>query len=236
MSTSLLPSTVTSVVPLTPRTKQLLLRVDNHSFGHIPGQHLSVRLDTDNGPTFRPYSPVSLPGTDTVALAVKRYDRGICSTWLHERTPGDSIRLTPPSGTLQVQDWDRDVLFLATGTGLTPLLAMLSAYLESGTGRAALMFGERTQQDLMYRDTLDRLSASYEDLSVTYVLSDEDWTGRTGYVQDHLDPALSTLDAPHSYVCGVPEMVVDTKDRLRAEGIPSEDIFSEGWEDGAVDD
>ena len=232
----LLESTVTATYPLTPRVRQLVLRVEDHTFDHRPGQHVSVRYAPDDGPpVYRPYSPVSGPGTDSLVLAVKRYDDGTCSPWLHERTAGDDIPLMPPSGNLHLRSRDRDAAFLATGTGLTPMLAMLGPYLRDGTGRARLLFGERTQADLMYRATLDRLAAEQPRLEVHYVLSGEDWHGPTGYVQEHLS-LLDDLDRPQTYICGVPEMVVETRSALEAAGVPDDHVFSEGWEDGAVAD
>lgn len=234
-----LDTTLAATYPLTPRVQQLLLRADGHTFSHTPGQHVSVRVETEDGsPVYRPYSPVNGPGTDTLVLAVKRYEGGLCSTWLHERTVGDSVTITAPSGNLRLHDPDRDVAFLATGTGLTPMVALLHKYLEAGTGRAVLLFGERRAEDLMYRATLDRLAASHPHATVEYVLSDppSDWTGPSGYVQDHLDAILADLDRPHVYACGVPEMVVDTEDVLRANGLPADHIFTEGWEQGAVAD
>ena len=232
----LLDATVTATSPVTPRVRQLLLRVEGHTFDHDPGQHVSVRYEPDDeGPIYRPYSPVSGPGTDTLALAVKRYDDGTCSVWLHEREVGDAVPLMPPSGNLHLRALDRDVAFIATGTGLTPMLAMLDPYLRDGSGQARLLFGERTQADLMYRPLLDRLAASHPRFEAHYVLSGEDWAGPTGYVQDHL-ARLDALEAPQVYLCGVPEMVVETRSALRATGVPSEDLFSEGWEDGAVAD
>jgi ferredoxin-NADP reductase len=231
----LLDATVAATTPVTPRVRQLLLRVEGHTFDHTPGQHVSVRLETEDGPVYRPYSPVSGPGTDTLALAVKRYDGGTCSVWLHELEVGDEVPILPPSGNLQLRALDRDVAFIATGTGLTPMLAMLDPYLRDGTGQARLLFGERTQADLMYRPMLDRLAATHPRFDVHYTLSGEDWTGPTGYVQDHLS-LLDDLDRPQAYLCGVPEMVVETKSALHEAGVSSDDMFSEGWEDGAVAD
>ncbi len=234
-----LNAVVSATYPLTPRVQKLLLRVDDHTFAHQPGQHVSVRLESKgDGPTYRPYSPVNLPGTDTLALAVKRYDGGTCSVWLHEREVGDPVSITSPSGNLHLQEPERDVAFLATGTGLTPMVAMLSQYLEEGTGRAVLLFGERTPEDLMYREMFDHLATSHANLTVNYVLSEppSDWSGPTGYVQDHLDPTLAGLDQPHVYACGVPEMVVDTTATLQHHGISEDDLFTEGWEEGAVAD
>lgn len=231
-----LDSTLVSTHPLTPRVKQFLLRVDGHTFDFRPGQHVSVAAEPENERrAYRPYSPVSQPGTDTVALAVKRYPGGTCSTWMHERSVGDTIPLTPPSGNLHIRNPDRDVAFIATGTGLTPMLSMATQYLRKGQGRATVLFGERTQQDLMFRETLDLLSASHSQFTVEYVLSDEDWSGPTGYVQEHLSDIIDDVRTPQFYVCGVPEMVVDTKAVLQEHGASDEDIFTEGWEEGAVE-
>lgn len=234
-----LDATITATYSLTPRVKQLVLRAEGHIFRHQPGQHVSVRYAKDDGsPAYRPYSPVNLPGTDRLVLAVKRYEEGTCSVWLHERSEGDTITLTAPSGNLHLHDGDRDVAFLASGTGLTPMLALLTEYLGEGSGRAVLLFGERTASDLMYRSTLDRLSASCTNLTVGYVLSraGPEWTGRRGYVQEHLELALEELIQPHVYLCGVPRMVVDTEDALENRGLPPDHIFAEGWEQGAVEE
>ncbi|PQJ33586.1 phenol hydroxylase [Salinibacter sp. 10B] len=235
MALDLLSATVAATYSLTPRVRQLVLEVDGHTFTHTPGQHVSVRYESDqDGVVYRPYSPVNGPGTDRLVLAVKQYDGGTCSVWLHERTVGDTISVMPPSGNLHLRDPARDAAFLATGTGLTPMMAMLEQYLAEDSGHAVLLYGERSPADLMYRPTLDRLSASHPNLTVEYVLSDTSWNGRTGYVQDHLDSALGSLDAPHAYICGVPQMVVDTQSALRDAGLPDDHIFSEGWEQGAV--
>lgn len=236
MALETLDATVVATYPLTPQVQQLVVRVPGHTFTHDAGQHVSVRYDDEEGPQYRPYSPVNTPGSDTLIFAVKRYDEGTCSVWLHERTPGDEISLLPPSGNLRLRNPERDVAFLATGTGVTPMLAMLATYAKVGTGRAVLLFGERAQVDLMYRATLDHLAASHSNLSVRYVLSDESWNGPSGYVQDHLSFIFDNLEAPHAYVCGVPKMVVETRAALEKRGLPPDSIFSEGWEEGALEE
>jgi ferredoxin-NADP reductase len=130
------------------------------------------------------------------------------------------------------------VAFLSTGTGITPMLAMLRQYLREGTGEATFLFGERDESTLVHRETLNELAAQHAALDVTFRLSDPnwEWTGRAGYVQEHLESAVDDFEETDCYVCGVPEMVVDTKERLRDLGAPDERIHSEGWEDGAVDE
>lgn len=232
-----LPATLESVHPLTPRVKQFLVRVEGHVFDFAPGQHVSMAFeDADGNRRYRPYSPVNQPGTDSLALAVKHYPKGAGSTWMHDRTVGDTVPVTSQSGNLRLREPNRDAIFLATGTGLTPRLSMVRHYLDVGDGNAIVLFGERTQDDLMYRETLDLLSANHASLTVEYVLSDEDWPGRSGYVQNHLRPIVDDAAEAQFYVCGVPEMVVETKEVLFDLGISEEWVFTEGWEEGAVEE
>lgn len=245
-----------SSTSLTPDVAQLLLRAPDHTFSFTPGQHVGVAYESaDDGLVHRSYSPVSRPGTNTVALMVKRYDDGTCSVWLHDRSPGDTVHLTSPSGNLHLRDLQRDAVFLATGTGLTPMVSMIQQYLDEGTGHATLIYGERTRDTLAYRGTLDLWTAGSDRFDVVYTLSRADLdrgndasaapsgpgaapSFRSGYVQDHLGDLLreDTVAKGHMYVCGVPQMVVDTRSTLVGDlGVEDDRVFSEGWEDGAVD-
>jgi glycine betaine catabolism B len=253
-----LDTTLISRQMLTSDTAQLVLRAPGHTFNFEPGQHVGVAYESDDGLVHRSYSPVSLPGTDTLALMVTRYEDGTCSVWLHEREIGKTIQLTDPSGNLSLRDPERDVVFLATGTGLTPMLAMLQAYRQTGTGRATLIYGERTLADVPYRETLNLWAAGTDRLDVTYALSHSDDTPdrsseatgpgdtapsgiadiRHGYVQTHLGGMLDpeTLQTAYFYACGVPQMVVDTEETLTGDlGVDEDRVFTEGWEAGAID-
>ncbi|PSQ60087.1 MAG: hypothetical protein BRD27_04880 [Bacteroidetes bacterium QH_10_64_19] len=76
-----LDTTPVSTHAVTPRVRQFLLRADDHTFDFTPGQHVNVEFKDEGGTRrYRPYSPVSQPGTDTVALAVKRYAEGAFSS------------------------------------------------------------------------------------------------------------------------------------------------------------
>ncbi|WP_256684303.1 ferredoxin--NADP reductase [Halococcus qingdaonensis] len=233
-------ATITSIHRMTPRVKQFVVEAEE-TFDFDPGQHTTVRFERDepdddeDEQVVRPYTATNTPGNDRITLAIKRYDDGTASVYMHEREVGDTITLGELGGNLTLRDTDRDVVFVSTGTGITPMIAMLKQYLEVGTGEAHFFYGEKNQENVMYRETLDQLAAEHDELSVVYSLSDEEWAGPTGYVQDHLDDRLDDLDRDF-YVCGVPGMVVDTKDELDELGVDDDRVFSEGWEDGEVED
>lgn len=234
MPSQSISTVITSIHCLSPRVKQFILRAENHRFEFKPGQHTRIELPSE-GDVQQPYTPVNRPGTGTLALAIKTYEEGTVSAYMHERAVGDAVRVRPLGGSLYLRDTSVPVVMASTGTGITPMLAMLRQLLRSGAEQPiTFFFGERTRSDLIYRETLDLLSADHENLRVVYVLSDEAWEGPSGFVQDHLEDHLDDLDAPHFYICGVPEMVVATEKRLQALGAASDQIFTEGWEAGVV--
>ena len=102
------------------------------------------------------------------------------------------------------------------------MMAMVKQYLRDGSGNATFLYGEKTQEDVMYRETLDQLEAEYENLTVVYSLSDEDWSGRTGHVQAHIGDVVPDPEATDFYCCGVPGMVVETTEKLADIGVPDE--------------
>jgi len=92
-------ATITDVYRLTPRVKGFRLRVPQEPLEFDPGQHTTVQFEADGKEVVRPYSPMTLPGTDEFALAIKRYDDGLASSYMHARTPGDEITIGEFGGT-----------------------------------------------------------------------------------------------------------------------------------------
>jgi ferredoxin-NADP reductase len=71
----------------TPRVKSLLLHVATWQ-GHLPGQHVDIRLTAEDGyQAQRSYSIASPPEDELVTLTVERVDNGEVSPYLPEQNP-----------------------------------------------------------------------------------------------------------------------------------------------------
>ncbi|MFC7081075.1 ferredoxin--NADP reductase [Halorussus caseinilyticus] len=241
--------TVTSVHRMTPNVKQFVLESDGYTFEFDPGQHTHVHFpraespaedeggDSEDEAVVRPYTATAMPGSERITLAIKRYPDGTASTWMHERTPGDTIEIEELGGNLYLRNIDSDVAFVSTGTGITPMIAMAKQYVREGTGNAHFFFGEKDEEHVIYRETLDQLAADSPDFDVTYVLSEaDDWAGPEGHVQNHLADYLDDFEGRDFYVCGVPEMVVETREYLDEQGVADDRMYVEGWEGDEVSD
>lgn len=227
-------ATLTAVTQTTPTVKHFEFELEESSWSFDPGQHTVLRFDDDGEEVERPYTMINLPESRKFALAIKKYSDGRATPWIHERQPGDEIEFAEPSGNLKIKDYDKDVVFISTGTGATPMYAMLRDYLENGSGQSYYFHGEKTRDTVLFKDSLELMEVENRDLELFFSLTDEDWNGAQGYVQEHVPEHLESLDDKHFYVCGVPAMVVQTEELLKEKGVEEERIITEGWESDAV--
>jgi propane monooxygenase reductase subunit len=128
-------------------------------------------------------------------------------------------------------DTDRDILMVAGGSGMAPILALLRelAGLES-TRKIRFFYGARTGADLFNRGLIEALGSRLCDFEYVEVLSEADspeWTGPTGYVHEAAAHAVAggEISEPEVYTCGPPPMVDALVDVLTsAHGVEDRDI------------
>jgi len=207
---------VREVITETSRAKSLVLQVADWS-GHLPGQHVDVRLTGEDGyQAQRSYSITSPPEAPHLMLTVERIDEGEVSPYLaNEVRPGDSFELRGPIGGYFV--WTVTVggpLFLvAGGSGIAPLMAMLRHRAPArSTLPAVLLYSSRTFEDIIYRDELDRLAAPGSGLTVVYTLTRRQPAGWTGGARRIDREMLASVGFPAAararcFVCGPTSLV-----------------------------
>jgi ferredoxin-NADP reductase len=214
---------------LSPSVRRFVWRsVDGEPFDFLAGQWMKLYLP---GGLERDYSIASPPratgvdGADRFELAVTRVEGGPGSSALFSLEPGARLTVLGPNGLFVREDRHRDApaIYVATGTGLAPFRAILLEELaRAESAPQVLVFGCRTEADLLYRDELEALAAAHPRFRYVPTLSraGEGWTGLRGYVQTHLPAVTSELAAlggppPHYYVCGLGRMIDDARRVLK---------------------
>jgi ferredoxin-NADP reductase len=205
--------------------------------GHLPGQHVDVRLTAADGySTQRSYSVASAPDGSRAELTVQRLDDGEVSPYLTQMLrPGDLVELRGPIGGWFV--WrpggTDPVLLLAGGSGVVPLMAMVRTRIASASPTPMrLLYWTRTPDTALYGEELRRLADRELQLNVELVYTRRapaGWSGPVG----RLDAAqLATLAwppaaAPACYVCGPTGFVEAVADLLIDQGYAPERIKTE---------
>lgn len=223
-------STITSITKISPDCKQYIIELNEGTFTGEAGQHTAVQ--TDNG--VKPYSVLAVDET-RIGLMIRAYGTDGVADFMNARSVGDVVEVNPElTGSLTLRRTDRPAVFIGTGTGITPIIGLLQAYIAGDGPQAVFMFGEKTRDQLLYKPLLEQYELT-RSVETRFSLSREEWHGHTGYIQEQLPEVVDTIgqDADY-YVCGVPAAVVATKDRLDELGVPSTDIHTEGWEDAHV--
>lgn len=207
-------------------------------FAYRPGQHLSVILEDGSRRTFSMASPWREDGQ--IELHIRRRADGRFSGALLDRLEaGDRLTLEGPFGGLGWRaQGARPAIFLATGTGLAPIKALLQHRLAQGdAGPLRLYWGVRRPSDLYMASWLNAVQSWHAAFSFVPVLSrpDAEWPGRRGYVQDAVAADFRSLADTEIYACGAPGMIDDARRTLGViDGFDPERFFAESFEPGVA--
>ena len=171
-------------------------------FAYKPGQFLTLAVPSDQtGVAARCYSLSSSPvGGGPLTITVKRTDGGYASNWVCDHlSPGDTIRVLPPSGIFTPASLSADLLLFAGGSGITPVISITRTALRQGTGRIVLFYANRDERSVIFAEELTRLAAEHPDrLVVVHWL--ESVQGLPS--QDQLKAFASSFTSYDAFVCG----------------------------------
>lgn len=228
-----LPCRIDTIERLAPDVVKLCLRYPpNTEMRHLAGQYVDVI--GKNG-LRRSYSIANhgQPQGRT-ELHVRQVEGGAMSRyWFGEAQPNDLLRVEGPKGTFFLRNLaGLDLIFLATGTGIAPVKAMLSCLseraLEDLPASISLYWGGRKASDLYWQPP-----AEVAGLAVNYapVLSraSSDWPGARGHVQNVLLQHVPDLSRSVVYACGSTAMIDSAKRQLSAAGLPPRRFFSDAF-------
>jgi ferredoxin--NADP+ reductase len=185
-------------------------------FNFIAGQVVGLGIDKELEP--RLYSIASGENDEFIEILYTEKPDGKLTPMLSMLRPGDSLLVTKPFGSYT--DCPDSPFWIATGTGIAPFISML----KSGKGKhATLIHGVRTLEYFYFSDFLKvNLANSY----IQCCSSNCETTIYNGRVTDYLK-VQSLNPSKKYYLCGVAEMVVETRDLLISKGVPFNNIIAE---------
>jgi NAD(P)H-flavin reductase len=195
----------------------------------LPGQVAALRAGGADERSFY-YAFASAPEDAELEFLVKRTG-GDGGQALYHLREGDAVALTGIVGHGFPLDAHRgkDLIMIAMGTGVAPLRSTLRHALSrpDDFGQIVVLYGARTPGDFCYRDETETWKAAGVELRQVVSKPDGyEWAGSTGYVQSLLDNVLPDLNEPVALICGSPEMITHTRDRLQEMGLAPESILT----------
>src|SRR4051812_41098763 len=225
---------IREVLPATPRARLARLDLDGHAFDYLPGQAVSIAVHGHE--KRRPYSIAGAPADarrdGALELLIGVDQEGKPGPHL-ELEIGTLIDVDGPLGTFTfpAAPEERRFIFIAGGTGIAPLRAMLRHALMLPHRNIGLFYSARTPDEFAFEDELRRLAASGEiELRQTVTRAqDSDWTGARGRLKRDALEELVHDPATLCFVCGPPSLVDEMPKVLAELGIPPERIRIEEW-------
>jgi NAD(P)H-flavin reductase len=215
---------VFDVAPEPPATYLIRFTIDGQPgvFYFQPGQFMSVFAEKEGKSISRPYSIASSPEEkERLELVIKVVEGGFMSNYLHTVAPGTKLKVIGPLGRfILLEPPERDILFVATGTGVAPFISMLGHIFAMGYDvDVHLAFGVRYVHDLVYQDLLGKWAQRHPNFHLYTTVSrpgDSGWKGRVGYVEKVIDEEIKDYANTDVYICGLHDMVEQVKTQCEA--------------------
>ena len=197
-----------------------------HGIEFSPGQVAILKV-ADEAPCY--FAFASAPEDKEIELLVKQ--KIGASRVIFDMFEGDQIELVGIAGNgfRLAQQKQRDLVFVAMGTGVAPLRSALRYVLKrkSEFGQLVVLYGAQTPDDFCYRDEVDIwVNEGVELRQVISRPDGHDWSGPTGYVQSLLDNVLPNLKSPVALICGSLQMINETRETLGNLGFKPDEILT----------
>ncbi len=228
----IVPAKIASLEFIGKTVLKLDLRLPpNVIFKYNSGQYVNI----SKGSLKRSYSIANaFKENSELSFYIKNYNEGQMSQyWFNEAKVGDLLRIEGPKGSFFLRESNKhNLIFLATGTGIAPVMAIIEELISSKRinilEKVWIFNGARFQQDLIWNS--DHL---YNISNIEYipVLSQptQTWKGEVGYVQDILLSKNINLSESQVYACGSDKMIVSALKVLVENGLDSKSFYSDAF-------
>ncbi|WP_339627060.1 FAD-binding oxidoreductase [uncultured Winogradskyella sp.] len=226
----IIPSKISVIEKLTDDVMKIVLRLPpNSNFNFNSGQYVNII----KGNITRSYSIAnSSDHKNQLEFFIKNYENGLMSAYFFKEAKiNDLLRLEGPIGTFFLRDSSfKNIVFLATGTGIAPIKSILEGLDKSHeqyqNKNFWVIIGARYQDNLFWEPNLKNLHVKY-----IPVLSrpENDWNGEKGYVQDIVLKQQIDLENTQVYACGSNDMINSAKELFFKNNLKENNFFSDAF-------
>lgn len=207
----------------------------------LPGQYVNIGVPgSDDGTgkqATRSYSFSTGPHDNSLAFLVKITEGGLMSEYLRDRAQvGDTLEFTGPFGSFFLRERKRPSLLLAGGTGLAPLLSILSKVKTESTDHPVhLIYGVTFDHDLVELEKLQEYTKSLPNFTFDYCVADKKSSApNKGYVTGLFEPQHLNDGDVDIYLCGPPPMVEAVRTHLSDNDITPANFYFEKFNTSAT--
>ncbi|MCF6239515.1 MAG: 2Fe-2S iron-sulfur cluster-binding protein, partial [Candidatus Marinimicrobia bacterium] len=201
----------------------------NSDFRHLPGQYIELMWKAVR----RSYSIANAGYREHgIELHICRVANGVFSQFVFEELRlGTLLRLNGPHGTFFVRDGDAPIIFLAGGTGIAPVKAMVEQLLEQKSQRLINIYWGISSIDFLYTTLPNEWQKNHDNITFTPVLlnSDNEWRGRQGLVHQSVMADFPDLFPFEIYACGSPNMITAAKSDFLKRGLLERNFFADAF-------
>lgn len=244
MSKDALKLRVTDVIPSTASTRIVRLDLAGGSFAYQAGQAAMIGLADQDARV--PYSIASAPAEtakyDRIEFLIKVEPSGRWGHRFESIAPGDMVGIRGPYGSFifPAKPQEDRFLFIAGGTGIAPLRAMiLQALMTEVPGRMQLLYSAKTGDDFAYLSELGEIASNNANVGLHLHVTRDEYddrpigprVSRTERGRITLNQLAPLLDNPAtlSFICGPQPMVASVPRMLRELGVEQSRIRLEEW-------
>ena len=228
----IIPAKIQSINKLNESVIEVSLRLPpNSNFGYISGQYVNIT----KGQIKRSYSIANAyKKSAELTFFIKKYENGLMSNYLfNEAKVNDLLRIEGPIGSFFLRENPMEnIIFLATGTGVAPIKAILESmdlHDKMFQNKKFWIFnGARFESDLFWST---REINTIPGLKYIPVLSraEDGWNGERGYVQEIVLKSGIDLTNAQVYACGSNNMIESAKKTLVENGLNPKNFFSDAF-------
>ena len=204
-------------------------------YDYLPGQFQFLTFFRDKGlPVEEHHWTISsAPGGGRyVSSTIK--ELGDFTSTIGKTKPGDTAAVHAPFGRFSyvLHPEERDLVFIAGGIGITPLMSMLRHMRETQSELPVLLlYANRSEEDIVFRSELQEIEADgHPRLKIVHVLSGagEGWAGEVGYIDNEkIDRYCGSSAGKAFYLCGPAGLIDGVIRILKARGVPDNNMHKE---------